>query len=100
MGTPSIHRPVDIQQIPKLGARSVPFNASQRDNSPLMIRTNSGSHHMETDRYRGGREDQRRRRLLSSSVFKHRQSLSPRGSEQIHKGCKGTAEAMELFRTS
>lgn len=39
------------------------------------------------------RGDLRQRGLLSSSVFKHRQSLSPRGSKEIHKGSKGTSEA-------
>lgn len=33
------------------------------------------------------------RGLLSSSVFKRRQFLSPRGSKQIHKGSKGAVEA-------
>ena len=46
----------------------------------------------------GGRErggDLRQRGLLSSSVFKHRQFLSPRGCKQIHKGSKATAEAWQ-----
>ena len=39
--------------------------------------------------------DLRQRGLLSSSVFKHRQFLSPRGCKQIHKGSKATAEAWQ-----